>query len=73
MERKEDTPIRVSRRKYEEVHREKRHQQNKVWGTSSPRKDAEAIDNFLQQYSLTKVDLITAGYKALQEKVKSSK
>ena len=26
MERKEDTPIRVSRRKYEEVHREKRHQ-----------------------------------------------
>lgn len=31
MERKEDTPIRVSRRKYEEVHREKRHQQNKVW------------------------------------------
>ena len=24
MERKEDTPIRVSRRKYEEVHREKR-------------------------------------------------
>lgn len=73
MERKEDTPIRVSRRKYEEVHREKRHQQNKVWGTSIPRKDADAIDEFLQQHSLTKVDLITAGYKALQEKVKSSK
>ncbi len=73
MERKEDTPIRVSRRKYEEVHREKRHQQNKVWGTSIPRKDADAIDEFLQQHSLTKVDLIIVGYKALQEKVKSSK
>ncbi len=73
MVRKEDTPIRVSRRKYEEVHREKRHQQNKVWGTSIPRKDADAIDEFLQQHFLTKVDLITAGYKALQEKVKSSK
>ncbi len=73
MERKEDTPIRVSRRKYEEVHREKRYQQNKVWGTSIPRKDADAIDEFLRTHFMSKVDLIMAGFKALQEQVKSSK
>ena len=73
MERKEDTPIRVSRRKYEEVHREKRHQQNKVRGTSIPRKDADAIDDFLKTHFMSKVDLIMAGFKALQEQVKSSK
>ena len=73
MERKEDTPIRVSRRKYEEVHREKRHQQNKVLGTSIPRKDADAIDDFLKTHFMSKVDLIMAGFKALQEQVKSSK
>lgn len=73
MERKEDTPIRVSRRKYEEVHREKRQQQNKIWGTSIPRKDAEAIDDFLKTHFMSKVDLIMAGFKALQEQVTSSK
>ena len=73
MARKEDTPIRVSRRKYEEVHREKRLQQNKVWGTSIPRKDADAIDDFLKTHFMSKVDLIMAGYHALQEQVKSSK
>ena len=73
MERKEDTPIRVSRRKYEKVHKEKRQQQNKVWGTSIPRKDADAIDDFLKTHFMSKVDLIMAGFKALQEQVKSSK
>ena len=73
MERKEGTPIRVSRRKYEEVHREKRHQQNKVWGTSIPRKEADKINAFLEKHHLTKVDLIYAGFEALKQQVKSSK
>ncbi len=73
MERKEDTPIRVSRRKYEETHKEKRQEQNKVWGTSIPRKEADKINAFLEKHHLTKVDLIMAGFKALQEQVKSSK
>ena len=47
MIRKEDTPIRISRRTYEEKHKEERKQLNKVWGTSIPRKDAEKIDAFL--------------------------
>ena len=73
MERKEDTPIRVSRRKYEETHKEKRQEQNKVWGTSIPRKEADKINAFLEKNHLTKVDLIMAGFAALKEQVKSSK
>ena len=44
MERKQDTPTRISRRAYEEKHKEERKLLNKVWGTSIPRKDAEKID-----------------------------
>lgn len=73
MERKQDAPIRISRRAYEEKHKEERKKLNKVWGTSIPRKDAERIDAFLSSKGLSKVDLIMAGFKALQEQVKSSK
>ena len=68
MERKEDTKLRVSRRKYEEVHKDERKLLNKVWGTSIPRKDAEKIDKFLAEHGLTKVDLIMAGFTTLMEK-----
>ena len=73
MERKEDTSSRIARRKYEEKNKEERKLLNKVWGTSIPRKDAEAIDEFLKTHFMSKVDLIMAGYHALQEQVKSSK
>jgi hypothetical protein len=73
MIKKEDTPIRISRRTYEEKHKEERKKLNKVWGTSIPRKDADAIDDFLKTHFMSKVDLIMAGFKALQEQVKSSK
>lgn len=73
MERKEDTSSRIARRKYEEKNKEERKLLNKVWGTSIPRKDADAIDDFLKTHFMSKVDLIMAGFKALQEQVKSSK
>ena len=67
MERKQDTPLRISRRAYEEKHKEERKKLNKVWGTSIPRKDAEKIDAFLSRKGLTKVDLIMAGFATLLE------
>lgn len=67
MIKKEDTPIRISRRAYEEKHKEERKKLNKVWGTSIPRKDAERIDAFLSSKGLTKVDLIMAGFATLLE------
>ena len=68
MDRKEDTKLRVSRRKYEETHKEERKLLNKVWGTSIPRSDAEKIDKFLVKHGLTKVDLIMTGFTTLMEK-----
>ena len=68
MRKKENTPMRVTRRKYEERHKDERKEKNKVWGTSISRTYAEEIDEFLISYGLTKVALITAGYEALQSK-----
>lgn len=67
MEKKETTPMRATRRKYEEKNKEQRKAQNKVWGTSILRKDAEEIDAFLARHNMTKVDLIYTGYIALQK------
>ena len=71
MIKKEDTPIRISRRTYEEKHKEERKKLNKVWGTSIPRRDAEKIDAFLSSKGLTKVDLIMTGFATLLEQVES--
>ena len=73
MNRKENTPIRISRRTYEEKHKEERKKMNKVWGTSIPRKDAEKIDAFLLSKGLSKVDLIMAGYATLIEQFEGKK
>ena len=65
MERKPDTPVRKSRRKYEERNKDERKEKNKVWGTRIDRQYANEIDEFLARYNLTKVELIVAGYQAL--------
>lgn len=66
--KKEDTPLRQRRRKYEETHKEERKEKSKVWGTSIDRELAEEIDEYLEQHNLRKVELIYVGYKALQSK-----
>ena len=66
MERKEDTPVRIIRRRYEEMHREERKKKNKVWGTSIEREFSDKIDTFLKEHGLKKVELIYAGFQALQ-------
>ena len=67
MERKEDTALRVTRRRYEEAHKEERRAKSMVWGTSMPREEAEEINEMLNKYGYTKVQLIKAGYNALLE------
>ena len=66
MKRKEDTPERISRRRYEEKNKEERRKKNKVWGTSIEREFSDKIDAFLKEHDLKKVDLIYAGFQALQ-------
>ena len=68
MEKREDTPQRIIRRRYEEKHSAERKENNKVWGTSIPRDLAEEIDKFLRQNNISKVVLIYAGYEALKRK-----
>ena len=55
MQRKEDTPVRIVRRHYEETHKEQRKSATKVFGTSIDRKLAEEIEAFLKEKRITKV------------------
>ena len=70
MQKKEATPQRIARRKYEEKNKQKRDEASKVWGTSLPTELADEINGFLYENHLTKVDLIKEGYKKLKKKFK---
>lgn len=67
MERKEDTPVRKTRRKYEEKNKEKRKQASGNFGTMIPRALYDEINAFLDENGITKVKLIEEGYKSLLE------
>ena len=67
MERRENTPIRQARRKYEEKNKDKRKQVSGNFGTLIPRALFDEINAFLKENNITKVQLIKAGYKALLE------
>ena len=66
--KKPDTPKRLAQRRYEEKHKEERQAKNKVFETSIDRQLYEEITVFLKKNSITKVELIYAGYQALQDK-----
>ena len=69
MERKENTPGRESRRRYEERNKEKRKARSGNFGTMIPRDLYEEINEFLAKNHITKVQLIFAGYEALKAEV----
>ena len=72
MERKENTPQRTARRKYEEANKERRKQASGNFGTMIPRVLFEEINAFLKTSGYTKVQLIVAGYNALKEQLNHS-
>ena len=57
----------IKDKRYEEKHKEERKAKYMIWGTSVPRKYAEEINEFLTKYGYTKVHLIEAGFKALND------
>lgn len=65
-EKKPDTPIRKARRKYEVLNKEYRNQATKQFNTRLSRETHDEICVFLKKHRITKVDLILAGYQALQ-------
>ena len=71
MERKEDTARRITRRKYEEKHKERRKEINGSFGTMMPRALCDEINEFLRVNNITKVKLIVEGYEALKQKMNS--
>ena len=76
MERKEDTPVRKTRRKYEEKNKEKRKQASGNFGTMItmiPRALYDEINAFLEENGITKVRLIKEGYEALKIMKKDGK
>ena len=70
MERREDTPVRLARRKYEEKVKEKRREKSGTFGTMIPRTLFNEINAFLKETGYTKVQLVKAGHKALLEERK---
>lgn len=66
--RKEDTPSRIVKRSYEERHKAERKEKSMLFGTSLSREYAEEINAFLKRNGITKVELIAAGYNALQSR-----
>ena len=73
MERKEDTPVRKTRRKYEEKNKEKRKQASGNFGTMIPRALYDEINAFLEENGITKVRLIKEGYETLKNMKKDGK
>lgn len=70
--RKADTPQRRANRKYEEKNKDKRREQSGNFQTMIPRELFEEINFFLKANDITKVELIRAGYEALQVRKKEN-
>ena len=73
MKRKEDTPARIARRKYEAKVKDRRKAKSGTFGTMIPRDLFEEINAFLAENNITKVMLIREGYETLKKKVKDNK
>ena len=69
--RKEDTPSRNSRRKYEKVHFVERKEANKVWGTSVPRTFADELDEFLKENNISKAGFLYMSFDLIKEQYKN--
>ena len=69
MQKKEATPQRIARRKYEEKNKQKRDEAFKVWGTSLPTELAVEINDFCKFYEIHKIDIIKEGYKFFKNKI----
>ena len=67
MPRKEDTPLRNARRSYEERNKEERLKATTQFNTRLSKEKYDEINEFLEKHNIRKIDLIYAGYEALQK------
>ena len=64
--KKEDTPQRMARRKYEEMNKEKRRLASSNFQTMLPRELYDEIDVFLKERHMTKVEFIRRAYEMMK-------
>ena len=65
------TPKKIIDKRYEDRHKEERKAAHAVWGTSMNREDFDKLNKFLKGNGFKKVELIYAGWRALQEQLNS--
>ena len=58
-------------KRYEDRHKEERKAAHAVWGTSMNREDFDKLNKFLKDNGFKKVELIYAGWRALQQQLNS--
>ena len=58
-------------KRYEDRHKDERKVAHAVWGTSMNREDFDKLNKFLNDNGFKKVELIYAGWRALQEQLNS--
>ena len=63
------TPKKEIDKRYEDKHKEERKAAHAVWGTSMNREDFDKLNKFLNGNGFKKVELIYAGWRALQEQL----
>ncbi len=64
------TDKKIIDKRYEEKHREERKAKNATFGTSMPRSDLQKLNAFLEANGISKVQLIYAGWKVLEDEIK---
>ena len=65
------TPKKEIDKRYEDRHKEERKAAHAVWGTSMNREDFDKLNKFLKEHNIKKVELIYAGWLALEEQYKN--
>ena len=58
-------------KRYEDKHKKERKAAHAVWGTSMNREDFDKLNKFLKDNGFKKVELIYAGWRALQAQLNS--
>ncbi len=71
--KREDTPERIARRKYEEKNKEERRKASSNFQTKIPADDYRKICEFLDMHNIKKIELIYAGYYFLMEQEEQKK
>lgn len=66
VKRKDDTPQRIARRKYEEKNKEKRRAASGNFQTMIPRDLYDELNVFLKERNITKVDFIKKAYEIMK-------